>query len=185
MGGSRRRRRLRAGGPDVSGGPDRTHGDGLGCGIGYRRSRLDHDLPDAVSWWSLDDLERSAVEAGHSAAPVTDEDRTRPLLLDHAAYVIYTSGSTGRPKGVVVTHRGLSGLVDQSVELYSVTASDRVLHICSPSFDPSVFEWAVARRRVRSSSSFPRRSSAERSCMLCSPSASDRRDHHAAAFSDR
>nr|WP_272818734.1 non-ribosomal peptide synthetase [Prescottella equi] len=102
------------------------------------------DLPDAVSWWSLDDLERSAVEAGHSAAPVTDGDRTRPLLLDHAAYVIYTSGSTGRPKGVVVTHRGLSGLVDQSVELYSVTASDRVLHICSPSFDPSVFEWAVA-----------------------------------------
>ncbi len=44
----------------------------------------------------------------------------------------------------MVTHRGLSGLVDQSVELYSVTASDRVLHICSPSFDPSVFEWAVA-----------------------------------------
>ncbi len=36
------------------------------------------DLPDAVSWWSLDDLERSAVEAGHSAAPVTDEDRTGP-----------------------------------------------------------------------------------------------------------
>ncbi|PTR31410.1 amino acid adenylation domain-containing protein [Rhodococcus sp. OK519] len=102
------------------------------------------DLPGAVSWWSLDDLERAAVEAGHSSQPVADRDRTRPLRLDHAAYVIYTSGSTGRPKGVVVTHRGLSGLVDQSVELYSVTASDRVLHICSPSFDPSVFEWALA-----------------------------------------
>ncbi|WP_420878882.1 amino acid adenylation domain-containing protein [Rhodococcus sp. (in: high G+C Gram-positive bacteria)] len=101
-------------------------------------------LPGAVSWWSLDDLERAAVDAGHSAEPVADGDRTQPLLLDHAAYVIYTSGSTGRPKGVVVTHRGLSGLVDQSVDLYSVTASDRVLHICSPSFDPSVFEWALA-----------------------------------------
>ncbi|MCA1006192.1 non-ribosomal peptide synthase/polyketide synthase [Rhodococcus hoagii] len=101
-------------------------------------------LPGAVSWWSLGDLERAAADAGHPVTPVGDADRTRTLLLDHAAYVIYTSGSTGKPKGVVVTHRGLSGLVDQSVELYDVDATDRVLHICSPSFDPSVFEWALA-----------------------------------------
>ncbi|CAM2828153.1 non-ribosomal peptide synthetase [Prescottella defluvii] len=102
------------------------------------------DLPGAVSWWLLGDLEDAAATAGRAVTPVGDTDRTQPLRLDHAAYVIYTSGSTGKPKGVVVTHRGLSGLVDQSVELYAVDASDRVLHICSPSFDPSVFEWALA-----------------------------------------
>ncbi|QBJ95558.1 amino acid adenylation domain-containing protein [Rhodococcus sp. ABRD24] len=101
-------------------------------------------LPEAVQWWSLHDLERQAAAQGRSAEPVGDADRTAPLRLDHVAYVIYTSGSTGRPKGVAVTHRGLSGLVDQSVDLYGVTASDRVLHICSPSFDPSVFEWMLA-----------------------------------------
>ncbi|QCQ92199.1 non-ribosomal peptide synthetase [Rhodococcus sp. SGAir0479] len=99
-------------------------------------------LPSAVTWSTLADLERAA--AGRETRPVTDADRVRPLHLDHAAYVIYTSGSTGRPKGVVVTHRGLSGLVDETLDLYGVTSTDRVLHICSPSFDPSVFEWSVA-----------------------------------------
>ena len=39
--------------------------------------------------------------------PVTDADRTSPLLMHHPAYVIYTSGSTGRPKGVVIEHYSL------------------------------------------------------------------------------
>ncbi|MDH6279132.1 non-ribosomal peptide synthetase [Prescottella agglutinans] len=101
-------------------------------------------LPTVVSWWDVAALEAAAVQASRSVAPVGDGDRTSPLHVDHAAYVIYTSGSTGRPKGVTVTHRGLSGLLDQSVDLYSVTAADRVLHVCSPSFDPSVFEWMLA-----------------------------------------
>ncbi|WP_242676751.1 non-ribosomal peptide synthase/polyketide synthase [Rhodococcus sp. ABRD24] len=99
-------------------------------------------LPQETTWYALDALEASAFDLAD--APVTDADRMVPLRLDHIAYVIYTSGSTGRPKGVAVTHRGLSGLVDQSVDLYGVTASDRVLHICSPSFDPSLFEWMLA-----------------------------------------
>ncbi|RVW06846.1 amino acid adenylation domain-containing protein [Prescottella agglutinans] len=101
-------------------------------------------LPDAVSWSSLTALEQAASAAGRSTAAVRDIDRLRALRLDHVAYVIYTSGSTGKPKGVEVTHRGLSGLVNQSAELYEVTAADRVLHVCSPSFDPSVLEWALA-----------------------------------------
>ncbi|WP_433606607.1 non-ribosomal peptide synthase/polyketide synthase [Prescottella agglutinans] len=101
-------------------------------------------LPDAVSWCTLTTLEQAASAAGRSVAAVRDADRLRPLHLDHVAYVIYTSGSTGKPKGVEVTHRGLSGLVNQSAELYEVTAADRVLHVCSPSFDPSVLEWTLA-----------------------------------------
>ncbi|RVW00085.1 non-ribosomal peptide synthetase, partial [Rhodococcus spongiicola] len=102
------------------------------------------DLPSAVAWSTLGELERAAADAGRSVAAVTDADRTRPLRVDHAAYVIYTSGSTGKPKGVVVTHGGLSGLVDESVRLYGVRPVDRVMSICSPSFDPSVLEWALA-----------------------------------------
>ncbi|MGF7119706.1 non-ribosomal peptide synthase/polyketide synthase [Rhodococcus sp. BE178] len=100
------------------------------------------DLPRETAWHALDVLESQAQDLG--AAPMRDAERTAPLHLDHVAYVIYTSGSTGRPKGVAVTHRGLSGLVDRTRELYRVGPADRVLHICSPSFDPSVLEWTLA-----------------------------------------
>ncbi|WP_430333762.1 non-ribosomal peptide synthase/polyketide synthase [Rhodococcus sp. ACT016] len=100
------------------------------------------DLPQATRWHALDALESAA--RGRASDPVRDADRTSALGLDHVAYVIYTSGSTGRPKGVAVTHRGLAGLVDRTRELYRVGSGDRVLHVCSPSFDPSVLEWALA-----------------------------------------
>ncbi len=53
-------------------------------------------------------------------------------------------GFDGSPEGVGVTHRGLAGLVRETVELYGVTARSRILHICSPSFDPSVLDWTMA-----------------------------------------
>ncbi|MCA1006190.1 non-ribosomal peptide synthase/polyketide synthase [Rhodococcus hoagii] len=100
------------------------------------------ELPQATRWHALADLEAAARD--RASGPVRDVERTAGLRLDHVAYVIYTSGSTGRPKGVAVTHRGLAGLVDQTRALYRVGAGDRVLHICSPSFDPSVLEWTLA-----------------------------------------
>ncbi|MFX0580695.1 amino acid adenylation domain-containing protein, partial [Nocardia nepalensis] len=101
-------------------------------------------LPDDVQWLALDDPETNALCAKRSAAPVTDVDRIAPLRLNHPAYVIYTSGSTGMPKGVTVTHAGLGGLLDHAVELYRIESKHRFLHICSPSFDPSVLEWLCA-----------------------------------------
>ncbi|MFC9515899.1 non-ribosomal peptide synthase/polyketide synthase [Nocardiaceae bacterium NPDC056970] len=100
------------------------------------------ELPQATRWHALADLEAAARD--RDSDPVRDVERTAALRLDHVAYVIYTSGSTGRPKGVAVTHRGLAGLVDQTRALYRVGPGDRVLHICSPSFDPSVLEWTLA-----------------------------------------
>ena len=51
----------------------------------------------------VDEVDTALVPVG----PVTDAERTRPLLPAHPAYVIYTSGSTGVPKGVVIDHAGI------------------------------------------------------------------------------
>ncbi|MGN0125133.1 MAG: non-ribosomal peptide synthase/polyketide synthase [Rhodococcus sp. (in: high G+C Gram-positive bacteria)] len=101
-------------------------------------------LPSATEWIRLDDPEFVDACASCPDGPLTDADRAAPLRLDHTAYVIYTSGSTGKPKGVAVTHRGLAGLVRETVELYGVTEESKLLHICSPSFDPTVLDWTLA-----------------------------------------
>ncbi|WP_433195706.1 amino acid adenylation domain-containing protein [Nocardia sp. CA-107356] len=112
--------------------------------VGLTTAEYLGQLPDDVEWLALDDAETDALCAGRSAAPLSDADRIAPLRLHHPAYVIYTSGSTGMPKGVTVTHAGLGGLVDHAVGLYRLEPKHRFLHICSPSFDPSVLEWLVA-----------------------------------------
>ncbi|WP_072803374.1 non-ribosomal peptide synthetase [Rhodococcoides yunnanense] len=114
-----------------------------GALVGVTSSARVDELPDTCEWWAIDDHAFESSVEGSSGEPITDADRRAPIRLDNAAYVIYTSGSTGLPKGVSVTHRGLSGLVDQSRELYRVTVESRFLHVISPSFDPSVLEWAL------------------------------------------
>nr|WP_237720585.1 non-ribosomal peptide synthetase [Rhodococcus opacus] len=101
-------------------------------------------LPDDVLWMIVDDTSFDAEIAAQSADMVTDDDRLVPIRPEHVAYVIYTSGSTGLPKGVSGTHRGLAGVLDDAVRRYGVTTRSRFLHICSPSFDPSVLEWMAA-----------------------------------------
>ncbi|WTL34041.1 amino acid adenylation domain-containing protein [Nocardia sp. NBC_01503] len=108
-------------------------------GLAYRDA-----LPGGVEWLCLDDAAVDARCLAQSTDPVTDADRRTPLRMRHPAYVIYTSGSTGMPKGVTVTHAGLGGLTDYAVDRYGMHAGDRVLHNCSPSFDPSVLEWICA-----------------------------------------
>ncbi|MFC8380964.1 amino acid adenylation domain-containing protein [Nocardia sp. NPDC057272] len=100
------------------------------------------DLPDDLTWLTLDDLDR--VTATHPTTPITDADRRAPLRVDHPAYLIYTSGSTGLPKGVTVTHAGLAPLVEEAVRRYRLESEHRFLHICAPWFDPSVLEWLCA-----------------------------------------
>ncbi|MEV0048796.1 amino acid adenylation domain-containing protein, partial [Nocardia rhamnosiphila] len=98
-------------------------------------------LPGDVQWLLLDDPELQARIDAEPDTAVTDAERIAPLAMAHPAYVIYTSGSTGLPKGVTVTHTGLGGLVDVAADLYGLESRHRFLHICSPSFDPSVLEW--------------------------------------------
>ncbi|WP_280482871.1 non-ribosomal peptide synthetase, partial [Nocardia cyriacigeorgica] len=87
-------------------------------------------------------LEIEALDlAGYSAAPVTDAERTAPLLPSHTAYVIFTSGSTGRPKGVAVSHGAIVNRLVWMQSAYQLDASDVVLQKTPSTFDVSVWEF--------------------------------------------
>ncbi|KAJ3008196.1 hypothetical protein HKX48_008715, partial [Thoreauomyces humboldtii] len=75
--------------------------------------------------------------AAHSAAPLDGLTTTQSL-----AYVIFTSGSTGLPKGVEVCHKSCSNLLENvRYVLGDFGVGDRLLQLCSTTFDVSVFEW--------------------------------------------
>ncbi|MEU8896756.1 amino acid adenylation domain-containing protein [Nocardia sp. NPDC048505] len=94
----------------------------------------------AIEWLPLDTLD----VARHSAAPVTDRERVRPLRPANVAYLVYTSGSTGVPKGVAVTHTGLAGYSAEQRERFTLTPESRTLHAATPSFDGAVLELLLA-----------------------------------------
>jgi amino acid adenylation domain-containing protein len=59
---------------------------------------------------------------------------------EHVAYVLYTSGTTGKPKGVRVPHRALVNHATWFAAATGLTATDRVLHYASISFDAALAE---------------------------------------------
>lgn len=109
-----------------------------------------HAIPEgtAAPTLLLDTVEELATAHPAAADPrdanPTDADRTAPLLPAHRAYVIYTSGSTGRPKGVMVSHVGVSSLVDSLAVRVGMGPGDRMLQFASPSFDAALAETVMA-----------------------------------------
>ncbi|MBQ0933566.1 amino acid adenylation domain-containing protein [Ideonella sp. 4Y16] len=74
---------------------------------------------------------------------LSGQSSERPLNVSrpgHLAYCIFTSGSTGRPKGVGVSNRSLVNHAWSHCTACALTASDRVLQICSCGFDASLEE---------------------------------------------
>lgn len=72
---------------------------------------------------------------------VAAESKSKPACTIHpqnAACVLYTSGSTGRPKGVVLTHDALCSYIEDTVQSYGMSSSDRVLQFASIAFDASL-----------------------------------------------
>jgi surfactin family lipopeptide synthetase A len=79
-----------------------------------------------------DDWEQIALESRENLEGAADPQ--------NLAYVIYTSGSTGKPRGVLLTHGGLVNHNQASINLYGLTAKDRVLQFSSISFDIALEE---------------------------------------------
>lgn len=125
------------------------------CGIrvlftdGSRLRRLEAALPGAP------DLER-LVGVGDDAGlplatlPWEEVERlpARPpdarLTEQDLAYIFYTSGSTGEPKGMMHTHRSGLSFVDWSVDLFGLSAGDRVGNHAPLHFDLSLFDYVSA-----------------------------------------
>ncbi len=78
-----------------------------------------------------DQIVISRCPASNGPAPARPED---------LAYIIYTSGSTGVPKGVQILQRGICNHLHWISSLLQLSATDRVLHFTSISFDASVWE---------------------------------------------
>ncbi|OBF81041.1 non-ribosomal peptide synthetase [Mycobacterium sp. 852002-51163_SCH5372311] len=107
----------------------------------YPADRIDYLIADAHPRAVIGPNEFGTAQtaaARLSDAPVTDDDRVRPLRPENLAYVIYTSGSTGKPKGVAVSHRAIAEHVESFVAEWSITAEDRLLQSSSVSFDASL-----------------------------------------------
>ena len=102
------------------------------------QSALLHRLPDTAALTICLDTD----------SPTFSDESSENLQAwaapDNLAYVIYTSGSTGRPKGVLVTHRGVTNMIEASLKLFEVNSSSRILQAASLSFDASVLEIFMA-----------------------------------------
>ncbi|MFF2114909.1 amino acid adenylation domain-containing protein [Rhodococcus koreensis] len=102
--------------------------------VGLTSSDTRSPLPDTLRWLTVD----------LDALEVPPRTPVRPVRRENAAYVIYTSGSTGTPKGVVVTHDGLANLAQEIRDNYALSATSRILHFASPSFDTALVEVLTA-----------------------------------------
>ena len=120
----------------------------------YPADRIEYMLGDAkptcvISWSDRDTLlpntipviDIDAVDlSGFSDAPLTSDERRRPIHPSNVAYVIYTSGSTGRPKGVTVSHRNVVELLANAQLLFDFDHTDVWTLFHSYAFDFSVWE---------------------------------------------
>lgn len=102
------------------------------------QSGLLHRLPDTT-------VQTICLDTDCHAISSEDGDNLQAFAMpDNLAYAIYTSGSTGRPKGVLVTHRGVTNMIEASVKLFEITSSSRILQAAWLSFDASVLEIFMA-----------------------------------------
>lgn len=96
--------------------------------------------PTGIPLIELDDEAVRAMLNAMPGGPLSDADRTMPLIPDHPSYVIYTSGSTGTPKAVIATQRTVVNLALWMLRDLGRQRLSHVIASTSLSFDMSVFE---------------------------------------------
>ena len=90
------------------------------------------DLPPSVTFLDLRAISHSD--------PVTSPLPACQPIPEQGAYLIYTSGTTGLPKAVCVSHAAMHHHQHNMLTHYQLTAQDRVMQLCSASFDVSLEE---------------------------------------------
>ena len=73
----------------------------------------------------------------------TIEDLGLPPIFaakEAAAYIIFTSGSTGDPKGVTLSHGAVQNTLDDMIQRFGMTDTDRVFALSALNFDLSVYD---------------------------------------------
>lgn len=79
--------------------------------------------------------------AGEPAGAAScDQLATPDPAPDEPGYLFHTSGTTGRPKAIVGHHRSLSHFLHWQRETFQVGPGDKVAHLASVEFDPSLRE---------------------------------------------
>lgn len=72
----------------------------------------------------------------------SDEGKLREIRRNSSSsdllYGIFTSGSTGTPKGIVVSHRAVIDFITHFIEVFEITADDRIGNQAPFDFDVSV-----------------------------------------------
>ncbi|WP_163871123.1 non-ribosomal peptide synthetase, partial [Myxococcus eversor] len=95
-------------------------------------------LPDGLDVMCLDSASHAEALSHASTEPLPSKPEP-----EAPAYVIYTSGSTGQPKGVLIPHRALANHMAWFLQVFPLTAQDKVLLKTPLAFDASVWEcWA-------------------------------------------
>ena len=105
----------------------------------YPADRIEYMEKDCEATVVLtEEIVKEWVNEDPDPAPV---HKTRPEQL---AYMIYTSGSTGLPKGAMIPQSALMNYTEIYIRRFGITASDRVSHHITFSFDSHIRDFYPA-----------------------------------------
>lgn len=111
---------------------------------------LDPKLPDARLRQITEDcqlqliIDQALLDKALSTVDSSALSQPTAIAPDTLAYAIFTSGSTGRPKGVLVTHSGITSLLEAQIRAFRLTEGSRSLFMLSTNFDASVSDIGCA-----------------------------------------